>query len=514
MNEKMKSVWLDIESKLGFCCLHKKAAFNEVAGEPIKQLSLVTTATEQMIQSFLGDIKPEKMQNRYIFTYKGVSVELTTYAGVTNVDELFKKAFTHTLTIDSVGFSSSGKVTNMHHGVEDIRAKVLRLTSANVTISESLLRRIMTLMMEGYSLDDSLKQRIDSEKFFEKTGYRKKFFEALLFTVKKDGSTWTQVAKLLGILGPTLEHRKVVVNYTQKLTEDMKDARFQRAFLFLIFAMVKATSKELAPVMQGEKMLGYYDSVCANLQKRVGSLDDYNSLKENYGDDFMDLLFDVQELWMKMENIPYKRPAPSDFDMMAQLLATTRYWNSGVNGSPEEIVVETEEEEAEEAPEEEPSEENFDEEEFAAVDADEGDEEDSFELTGTLNFERTVVGGYSEEDYDEPLEGPVEDDYVFAESKTVSETVTPAVKPAAPPPPPQVERRPVQKKAVCIDDDLPDVKESGGLNEAELAQIEAELENKGKPVATAPAPAPQPKKGDVMTHARGHKSKVLMDGGE
>ena len=500
MNEKMKSVWLDIESKLGLCCLHKKAALGEVAGEPIRQLSLVTTASEQAIQSFLGDIKTEKMQNRYIFTYKGVTVELTTYAGITNVDELFKKAFTHTLTIDSVGFSSNGKVSDMHKGVEDIHAKILRLTSANVTISESLLRRIMTLMMDGYSLDDSLKQRIGTEKFFEKTGYRKKFFEALIYTVRKDGTTWQQVARLLGILGPTLEHRKVVVNYTQNLTEDMKDARFQRAFLFLIFAMVKATSKELAPVMQGEKMLGYYDSVCANLQKRVVSLEDYNNLKENYGDDFMDLLFDVQELWMKMENIPYKRPTPGDFDMMAQLIADSRFFKSGDSDTSDESADGSGELELTE---------NFDEKGFAAV---EEEDEESFELTGTLNFEKTVVGGYSEEDYDEPMEGTVEDDYVFSESQTASESVTPSVEPATSISLSRPERRTVQKKAVCIDDDLPEETASGGFDEAALAALEAETKNRGKPAESAPVL--QQKKGDAIPHAREHKSKVLMDGGE
>ncbi len=500
MNDKMKSVWLDIESKIGICCLHKKAAFNEVAGEPIKQLSLVTTASEQAIQNFLGDIKTEKMQNRYIFNYKGVMVELTTYAGITNVDELFKKAFTHTLTIDSVGFSSNGKISNMHKGVEDNHAKILRLTSRNATISESLLRRIMGLMMDGYILDDSLKQRIDSEKFFEKTGYRKKFFDALLYIVKKEGSTWAQVAKLLGILGPVLEHRKVVVNYTQKLTEDMKDTQFRRAFLFLIFAMVKATSKELAPVMQGEKMLGYFDSVCANLQKRVASLDDYNNLKENYGDDFMELLFDVQELWMKMESIPYKRPSPGDFDIMAQLVADKRYWNSGES--------DTSEKGAEESGDSDLSEENFDEEELAGNEED----EDSFELTGTLDFERTVVGGYSEEDYDEPTEGTVEDDYVFSESRSSADPESKASTPVVSTPSVQTVRRPVQKKAVCVDDDLPEETESGGFNVDGLAELEAETRNKGKPVE--PAPVSQQKKGDTMPHARGHKSKVLMDGGE
>lgn len=501
MNEKMKSIWFDIESKLGLCCLHKKAALSVVAGEPIKQLSLVTTASEQAIQNFLGDIKVEKMQNRYIFNYKGVTVELTTYAGITDVDELFKKAFTHTLTIDSVGFSSDGKIANMYKGVEDIHAKILRLTSDNVTISESLLRRIMTLMMEGYSLDDSLKQRIDAEKFFEKTGYRKKFFEALIYTVRKDGSTWPQVAKLLGILGPALEHRKVVLNYTQKLTVDMKDTRLQRTFLFFIFAMVKATSKELAPVMQGEKMLGYYDSVCANLQKRVGSLNDYNSLKEKYGDDFMDLLFDVQELWMKMENIPYKRPSPSDFDVMAQLVADRRFFNSGESDTPEES--------AEKSADSGLPEEDFDEEEITPVDED--NDENSFELTGTLNFEKTVVGGYSEEDYDEPMEGTVEDDYVFSESQPAVEPEPKAATPVAKPPV-QSEKRTVQKKAVCVDDDLPEMTETGGLDESALAEIEAEMKNRDKPEESAPAP--QQKKRDTIPHAREHKSKVLMDGGE
>ena len=101
---------------------------------------------------------------------------------------------------------------------------------------------------------------------------------------------------------------------------------------------------------------------------------------------------------------------------------------------------------------------------------------------------------------------------MFSESQTASESVTPSVEPVASIPPSRPEKRTVQKKAVCIDDDLPEETASGGFDEAALAALEAETKNRGKPAESAPVL--QQKKGDAIPHAREHKSKVLMDGGE
>lgn len=55
------------------------------------------------------------------------------------MDKLFVKSFRHTLTIDSVGITRDGQISNMYHGVEDIQNKILRLTDEKSVISEILL---------------------------------------------------------------------------------------------------------------------------------------------------------------------------------------------------------------------------------------------------------------------------------------------------------------------------------------------------------------------------------------
>ena len=61
MKEKLKQVWGEIEEAIGGCCLHKKAAYYEVSGGEVQQLTLVTTASKDMIEAFIGDREVERI---------------------------------------------------------------------------------------------------------------------------------------------------------------------------------------------------------------------------------------------------------------------------------------------------------------------------------------------------------------------------------------------------------------------------------------------------------------------
>ena len=389
MKEKLKQVWGEIEEAIGGCCLHKKAAYYEVSGGEVQQLTLVTTASKDMIEAFIGDREVERIQkNRYSFTHNGVSVDLTTYENEENLDELYRKAFQHLLTIDSLGVRRDGKVSNAYGGLEDMRTKTVRLTGQNAPITDVLYRRILLLVInEGYHLDESVQRKLEADKLLEKENYRRKFCELLIGAVKGKAKSWNNVAELVGTLGSALGHRKAITEYTRSINKPFEDTRFRRSFLYLIFALIKVTGKELSDLMSGDEMLDYYDSLCANLQKQVKTGGEYRALKDKYGKDFMEALFDMQELWMAMENIPYKRPSERDFDRMSLIIADESHWVSP----------------------------NAPEQEKDTTSATEDDDEDVYHLEGTLDFARTMDSVYNEEDYEEPMEGTEEDSYVTEE---------------------------------------------------------------------------------------------------
>lgn len=288
-------------------------------------MSLATTASEKDIETFRGDTKFEKNQDRYSFNYHGVYVDLTTFNSVADKEELYRKIFMHALSIDSIGFHSSGKKANRYHGLQDIENKVLRLTSPGVSVSEGLMKRILQYVADGFTVEKGLREKIEQEKYFKRPSFRRKLAEVLTALMEDESKDWSDVARVIDLVS-NLEHRKSVIAFTNANTDDKNDPKVIRTYEFLIFAFSGATSKDISPSLQGEKALNYYDSVCSNISMRVKTLSDFKNLKENYGEEFMDLLFDVQELWMRVEKMPFKRPSEKDFDLMAQLIDDPVYW--------------------------------------------------------------------------------------------------------------------------------------------------------------------------------------------
>ena len=471
MNEKSKAVWLEIEKGVGRCCLHKKSALNEAMGLPSNVMSLATTASEKDIEAFLGDTRFEKNQDRYSFNYHGVSVDLTTFNSVADKEELYRKIFMHALSIDSIGFDSSGKKANRYHGLQDIENKVLRLTSPGVSVSEGLMKRILQYVADGFTVEKGLREKIEQEKYFKRPSFRRKLAEVLTALMEDESKDWSDVARVIDLVS-NLEHRKAVVAFTNANTDDKNDPKVRRNYEFLIFAFSGATSKEISPSLQGEKALDYYDSVCSNISMRVKTLADFKNLKENYGEEFMDLLFDVQELWMRVEKMPFKRPSEKDFDLMAQLIDDPVYWTDDEEDTEEE-----------------------------------SDPEEKNQIEGTLDVAKAISGEFNEEDYDDDMGGPVIDDYVPVEAKenvTHSSTVAES----------DYEIPPESKKGHYLDDDdFPEDKDNGGLDYDALDEIEREVAEQ-KRSAPKPQQPPAVKKPAGVQTARDHKSNLLNGGGE
>ena len=479
MQEKFLKVWEEIEDAIGICCLHKKAAFLEVSGKQVQQLTLVTSAPTGVILNFLGERKvDDKQKNRFLFAHNGIQVDLTTFCDIEDVDELYRKSFRHSLTIDSIGVRRDGMVSSSYNGMEDIRDKVLRLTDENSTISEGLYRRILLMhVQEGYALDKGLKERLERESFFQKEGYRKKFCEIFVSSVRAENPNWGQIARMLGMPGCTLSHKSAFVSYAQGITD--ADDRFKRTFVFLIMALLKVTSKELQPMMSGVSEMEYYDSLCANLTTKVDTQDALKRLKSKYGDDFIELLYDLQELWMKdIEGAPFRRYTERDFDKMGLVVSDGNLWFDRNNPTRVQKPVADEKITSTEDVEDILSEE----------------EEDSLEMVGSPEYAKIMQSGYTDEDYadDEPTEGIVVDNFEMPAAEAGSQ--------------------PAVYASDELDVDIPQTedKSSLGFNPSALEQYETG--NAGNGVPPIVRKEPVRKGGGAFLHSRDRKSRIINGG--
>ncbi len=472
MTENFKKAWEKIESNIGTCCLHKKAAFREASGQELKQLSLVTCTSPEVIESYMASLGEKQSTSPYKFKVDDVFVELTNITGVKSTDELNEKSFKHTLTVDCIGFRRKGGVNDNYGGMADVREKIVRLTDERVTVNENLFKRILTLVADdSFRLHPAVKERIKNDKFFEKPGYRKKFFEYFFEIVTDKNAGWQKAASLLGIAEEYIKPGTRIIGYTEKISESKINASFIRAYLFLVFALMKATSKEISALFKDDSLFDYYDSVCVKLATRISSYTQYMELKNNYGQEFLNLLFDVQEIWMTAEGMTYKRPSERDFDLMSALVNDEKYWGEKKQSEPSVV------------------------EEAVADDL----IPENFELEGVLDIGKAVSDVYDSDLYDEPTEGVVEDTY---DADTQDDGNLPAV----------------QKKEVCIDDDYEESGKVSGFEVSGLASYEDELlrrngNNEHVEANSSPTSSVDNASG-VINHTRGHSSKILTNGGE
>ncbi len=470
MTEKFKSVWEKVEKGIGVCCLHKKAAFNEAYGKELQQLSLVTSALPSVIEEFAKNGFQKINDGRYRFEFDGIVVEIQSISNAKDISELQQRSFKQTLTVDSVGFSRDGKINDGFGGMQDIKDKVIRLTDENTSFTEGALSRVMCLATEeGFTVHPSVMDRIVKGNILGKSGHRKRFFELLTAKVNKPSVEWKKISALLQIV-PNYLKDSYIVDYTAKLPSDV-DADFKRNYLFLIFALLNATSSEIGGFFKGDNHIDYFDSMCSKLNTTISGYMEFMEIKNNYGQEFLDVLFEVQEILMASKGIPFKRLCEQDFDLMAALVGDENYWSL-----PNEKV---------------------------PVDEDEGpmtEQEDSMELEGILNVSKAISSEYDSGLYsEEQTEGTVTDECVSDNEENQAMPI-------------------VQKKDVCIDDDYTDPKGNGGFNAAGMEHYESEhpsaQSNSSRTENKVSTSASNSDSSGVMNHTRGHSSKILRNGGE
>lgn len=177
-----------------------------------------------------------------------------------------------------------------------------------------------------------------------------------------------------------------------------------------------------------------------------------------------------------MEKQTYKRPSEQNFDLMYRLMCEEKRWTSGEERDISGITAAN-------------------------------DESRQKKLEGTFVFEKALNNNFSEENYDEePTEGQSEDIYVYEEEKNDDTESVP-------------EFGTVQKKEICIDDDVDEICDESTFKAEDLAKYGDVKRDEGgtyqeKRESVAPAPSKHRSMVDgVYNHSRGHGSTVLENGG-
>lgn len=469
MTEKFNSVWEKIENGIGVCCLHKKAAFNEFCGKELQQLSLVTSALPCVIEEFAQKGFQKISETRYRFEIDGIVVEIQSISDAKDLSELQQRAFKQTLTVDSVGFSRMGKINDGFGGMQDIHNKIIRLTDENAPFSEGALSRVMHLVTEeGFEIHSSVMNKLVRDKILGKPGYRKKFFELLNMKVSTANTEWKKVSALLKIADNYLKDT-CLIDYTAKLPADA-DVIFKRNYLFLIFVLLDATSNEIGVFINGDEHIKYFDSLCTKINTTISDYIEFMELKKNYGQGFLDMLFDVQEILMAAKGVPFKRACEQDFDLMAALVSDETYWCSARAEASVEYLKEPQTE-----------------------------QKGSLEIEGILDVSKAMSDVYNGELYEEQTEGIVDDTYV---PDAVENEIPQSVK----------------KKDVCIDDEYSEPGEDGRFKAEEVELYVSEIDSvrsaASRTDSERSASVSNGVSSEVINHTRGHSSKILMNGGE
>ena len=118
------------------------------------------------------------------------------------------------------------------------------------------------------------------------------------------------------------------IQYTASLNEEVKNDKFIRNYLYNLFISLDMNAQELQKIMPNEPTLEYFDSLAINASACLGRYDIYLEIKDKYGDEFLELLMDVQECIAMSLGMEYTRVTEETFDMGAMFFKDERFWCS------------------------------------------------------------------------------------------------------------------------------------------------------------------------------------------
>ena len=332
MTENSRKIWTKLEENIGRCILFRDAALKEVLGNETFTLQFATLSVPEKVETFLDNAEGISIIRRergyYVFSWEGARVEIHCFDAEQGFESSYEKMFSRPLRCENLGINIMGQFNKNIDAYNDIEARELHLASGVSKITEFLVPKIVRYVLNfGFVIGEDILEYASQNKIFESKDMRVRFLSALSDNIKKTNCTWGRVAEALKFIAEILPSPDFT-QYTASLDDIEKDDKFVRNYLYNLFIILDMTGQELHKVIPKESTLEYFDSLAINIGACLGEYKTYIEIKNNYGDEFLELLMDVQESVAKSLHLDYQRVSDDTFDMGEMFFKDDRFWCS------------------------------------------------------------------------------------------------------------------------------------------------------------------------------------------
>ena len=332
MTENSRKIWTKLEENIGRCILFRDAALKEVLGNETFTLQFATLSVPEKVETFLDNAEGISIIRResgyYVFSWEGARVEVHCFDAEQGFESSYEKMFSRPLRCENLGINIMGQFNKNIDAYNDIEARELHLASGESKITEFLVPKIVRYVLNfGFVIGEDILEYASQNKIFESKDMRVRFLSALSDNIKKTNCTWGRVAEALKFIAEILPSPDFT-QYTTTLDDVVKDDKFVRNYLYSLFIFLDMTGQELHKVIPKEATLEYFDSLAINISACLGEYKTYIEIKRNYGEEFLELLMDVQESVANCLHLDYKRVSDETFDTGEFFFKDDRFWCS------------------------------------------------------------------------------------------------------------------------------------------------------------------------------------------
>ena len=345
MTETSKKIWTKLEENIGRCILFRDAALKEVLGNDTFMLQFATLSVPEKVEAFLDNAEEvsiiRREKNYYVFSWEGARVEIYCFDAESGFESSYEKMFSRPLRCENLGINIMGQYNRNVDAYNDIVAKELHFASGEAKITEFLVSKIVRYVLNfGFTIGEDILENASQNKIFDSKAMRVRFLSALSDNIKKTTCTWDRVAEVLKFIAELLPSPDFI-QYTTALGDMGKDDKFVRNYLYNLFIILDMTGQELHKIIPKESTLEYFDSLAINIGACLGEYKTYIEIKNKYGDEFLELLMDVQESVAKSLHLDYQRVSDETFDMGEIFFKDDRFWCSleEMNDPKEETAI-------------------------------------------------------------------------------------------------------------------------------------------------------------------------------
>lgn len=332
MNENYRKIWGKLEENIGNCILFRDAALKEILGNESFTMQFATLSVPEKVEAFLDNTEGVEITQRegglYSFVLDKTKISIECFDGKLGFENIYKRIFNRSLRCENLGINYNGQFNKNLDAYNDIVAKELHLDFSEVKYIDVFVSKIMRyVLLRGFTIGEDILDYARNNRIFENKSTLGKFLSILVDNIRKSECTWDRVAEALKFIKDLFRDQDFI-KYTKSFDNKLKDKKFIRNYLYALFITLNLNNKDLLKIIPKEPTLELFDSVVTNMEAYLSEYKVYTEIKKKYGEDFLELLMDVQETMAMCLGFEYRRVSDATFDMGELFFKDERFWCS------------------------------------------------------------------------------------------------------------------------------------------------------------------------------------------